>query len=386
MKIVLAPNAFKESISAIEAARAMKRGLRRALPRAELIEMPVADGGDGTAEILRRAVGGTTRRYRVHGPLGGPVAAGLVRLKDREVKTAVIEMAQTSGLRLIPPRRRNPLRATTRGLGELIDIAIGSGVERIIIGLGGSGTIDGGAGMARAMGFKLLDGRGKAIPVGGGGLEHLERIIPPPQWEPRARGGRSNVSIIAACDVTNRLLGRRGAAPVFGPQKGATPAMVRRLEAGLANLARRFRADLGIDVRNLTGGGAAGGLGAGLVAFLGAELKPGAQLVLETIGFRQALRRADWVITGEGRIDRQTLEDKAPSVVARTAGGAGVPTIALGGEVSLEGRSRGGKSSESPFAACFSIAPGPISMEESREKTAELLERTCFELGGVLGG
>jgi glycerate 2-kinase len=378
MKIVLAPNAFKESLTAAQAARAMRRGLARALPQAELIEFPVADGGDGTAEVLRHALGGRWSRHRVTGPHGRPVVARLLQFNARDLKTFVIEVADTSGLRLVPPSERDPLRTTTRGLGELIRLAINRGARRIVIGLGGSATVDGGAGMAQALGFSLADPRGKQLPPGGGALERLHRIDPPPRnaLDPA-------VEFIALCDVKNPLLGPRGAARVFGPQKGATRASIPRLEHGLARLAGCWRRDLGSPaLAGRAGAGAAGGLGAGLVAFLGAELRPGAAWLLDAAGFDRAIGGADFVITGEGRLDAQTLEDKAPAVVARVAAARGVAVIALAGSVDPALRKARGRSG--PFRACFSILDAPMALPEAQRRAAELLERSAFEVGRLL--
>lgn len=391
MKIILAPNAFKLSMTARQAAAAMRRGLRRALPAAELIEMPVADGGDGTAEVLRAALGGRARRVTVTGPLGDPVQATATMLAGQPIPTCLIELAETSGLKLVPPARRNPMRTTSRGLGEIIIDARRRGAKRIVIGLGGSATVDGGAGMAQALGYRLLDPRGRPIGPGGAGLEKLARIVRPDSSDasltdaPGFADG-AKLKIEALCDVKNRLLGPRGAAAVFGPQKGATPAMVRRLEAGLEKMARRIEIDLTRNVRNIRSGGAAGGLGAALVAFAGAKLRPGAESVLELIGFDRALDGADWVMTGEGRLDMQTLDDKAPAVVARWASARGVPTIALAGEVRADFLARERRSSRPKFHGCFSFCPGPMSLEESKAAGPKLLEQSAYQLGRLLSG
>lgn len=384
MKIVLAPNAFKESLTAGQAARAMRCGLSRALPEAELIELPVADGGDGTGEVLLGALGGRITRHRVTGPLGKPVRARLIELHGSGPATWVVEMAEAAGLKLVPREKRNPLTATTAGVGELIDIARRLGAKRIIVGLGGSATVDGGAGMAAAMGFRLLDKRDR--PIGRGPLElsKLASIEAPEEWRRNRGPKRGPVEIVAACDVTNRLLGAKGTAPIYGPQKGATAAMIPRIEAGLRNLAYRLERDLGSRVKRAEGSGAAGGLGAGLLGFLGAELKRGAELVLETVGFDSALRGADWVITGEGRLDLQTLENKAPAAVARMAALRGVPTVALAGEVAPE-LSRSSRSTRrGPFVACLPIVAGPIDRRRAMAEAARLIEAAAYQLGGIL--
>lgn len=377
MKLVLAPNAFKESLTAAEAARAMRRGLARALPGAELVEFPVADGGDGLADVLRHHLGGTVLRRTVTGPLGRPVEARLLRLKAPGPRTFVIEVAETSGLRLVPLTRRDPMRATSRGVGEMIAEALDRRAERIVIGLGGSATVDGGAGMAQALGFSLLDRAGKSLVPGGGSLERLERIIPP-----RGSGFPKGVEIVGICDVRNPLLGRRGAAAVFGPQKGATPSMVPRLDRGLARLAACLRRDLGRSVALLPGAGAAGGLGAGLAGFLGASLVPGADWLLDLTGFDAALDGADWVMTGEGRLDAQTLENKAPAVVARRAAARAIPTIGLAGSVDPALRASG--ASAACFSACFPLPDRPLSLAQAQAEAPALLERLAREVGSLL--
>lgn len=385
MKIIVAPNAFKEALSAADAAAAIKRGVGRAIPSAEIVELPVADGGDGTAEVLRRALGGEVTKHRVTGPLGEPVRAELTVLEDGGSPIYVIEMSQAAGLSLIPSKKRNPLVTSTEGVGELIDIARSAGAGKIIIGLGGSGTVDGGSGMARALGFSLLDARGKPIPKGGGGLEKLAEIAESQAWPSQPDSGGGTPQIVAACDVTNKLLGRHGAAAVFGPQKGATQAMVNKLERGLGNLAQRIEKDLRRKVRNLEGGGAAGGLGAGLAGFLGAELRPGGELILDMLKFNDALEGADWVITGEGRLDVQTLGGKAPAVVARYAAEKKVPVIALAGQIESDMSGRK-KNMFSPFAASFSINRGYAPIENLLPKTAKLLEESAYQVGVLLRG
>ncbi len=376
LKIILAPNAFKESLTAHEAARAMERGFRRALPGAELIECPVADGGDGTAEVLARALGGRATRHRVTGPLGKPVMAPLLFLKEAAKPTCVIEMAKTSGLALVPPRLRNPMRTTTRGLGEMMEIARSRGAKRIIVTLGGSATVDGGAGMAKALGFKLLDARGREVPDGGAGLEKIAKIVPPSNLEEWRR-----IEIVAVCDVENPLLGKHGAAAVFGPQKGATSAMIPHLEIGLKNLASIWKQP---GLARLAGAGAAGGLGAGLVGFLGATIAPGADMILDLIGFDEIAKDTDWIVTGEGKLDHQTLGGKAPAVVARRAAAMGIPVIGLAGSVEPGfGVSRGARK-QSIWAGCFSIAPRPVTLEECMTHAAEWLENAAAQVGTMI--
>ena len=321
MKVVVAPNAFKGSLAAPAAAAAIARGVRQSFPGAEVVEIPVADGGDGTVEALVAAHHGTVHEVEVEGPLGDPVTASYGLIADG--RTAVVELASTSGLALVPRGRREPRRASTYGFGQLLEAVRGLGVGEIIAGIGGSATNDGGAGMAQAIGFHLLDAQGGELPRGGAALARLERIIrpsPPRSW-----------SIRVACDVQNPLTGPQGASFVYGPQKGADERAVRELDAALVRFANVIHHDLGIDVAGMPGGGAAGGAGAGLVAFTGAALVEGAPLVVEAGGFDQAIRGADLVITGEGRVDGQTVFGKAPAEVARRAQKSGVPTLLIAG-------------------------------------------------------
>ena len=324
MKIVVAPNAFKGTLTAPQAAAAISRGVREVFPEAEIVEVPVADGGDGTAEALVTALHGEFRAVRVDGPLGEAVEArfGLVD----SGRTAVVELASASGLALIPPERRDPLRATTYGFGQLLGAAREAGVVAVIAGIGGSATNDGGAGMAQALGYRLLDAHGRDLERGGAALARLRNID--------ASGfdrAWASVAVRVACDVTNPLTGPLGASAVYGPQKGAGPEMVRELDAALARLSDVIERDLGKKVSEIPGAGAAGGAGAGLVAFLGAELVPGAPLVVDAAELDEKLKGASLVITGEGRVDEQTAYGKAPGEVARRAQAAGVPVLLLAG-------------------------------------------------------
>jgi glycerate kinase len=324
MKIVVAPNAFKGSLSAPEAAAAIARGVREVLPDAEIVEIPVADGGDGTVEALVSAHHGTFHSVEVEGPLGDPVTAvyGLID----SGKTGVVELASASGLILIPPHERDPRRTSTYGFGQLLEAVRSAGVATIVAGIGGSATNDGGAGMAQALGHRLLDASGQDLPRGGAALSRLERIDPTgldESWK--------WLKVMVACDVVNPLTGPLGATHVYGPQKGADEQTVRELDSALAHLAEVIKRELGVDVANIPGGGAAGGTGAGLVAFLHATLVPGAPLIVDASGFDRALPGAGLVITGEGRVDGQTADGKAPGEVASRAGRAGVPTLLLAG-------------------------------------------------------
>jgi len=328
LRIVIAPDSFKENLTSLEVATCIEKGIRRVMPRARCIKIPMADGGEGTVQSLVDATGGRFVRRRVTGPLGEKVMARYGILGDGT--TAVIEMAEASGLPLVPRDKRNPLKTTTYGTGELIIDALKRGVSQIIIGIGGSATVDGGSGMAQAIGVRFLDAFGREITsLGCGGI--LARIadIDTRRIDPRI----GKTGVIIACDVTNPLYGRSGAAYVFGPQKGATAAMVKTLDAGLAHYAAVIRKVLKKDVSRLKGAGAAGGLGAGLVAFAGAKMKRGIDLVVDVTGLVEQVRRADLVITGEGRVDFQTAFGKTPSGVAKAAGKFGVPCIAIGGSL-----------------------------------------------------
>ena len=325
IQIAIAPDSFKGTLTAPEAAACMARGVRRVLPNARLVIVPMADGGEGTVETVLAATGGRQIACRVHDPLGRAAGAFYGLTPDG---TAVMEMAQASGLMLLAPRKRNPLKTSTRGTGDLIKSALDRGARRFLIGVGGSATNDGGAGMARALGICLLDSRGRQLPEGGGALERLARIDAS-GLDPRI--GRARIDV--ACDVRNPMTGPEGASRVYGPQKGATPLMVRQLDRNLARLAEIMRRDLGVDIENLPGGGAAGGLAAGLVAFTGARLVPGVQTVVRITRLAERIRGSDLVITGEGRTDWQTCFGKVPIGVASVAVRLGIPVIILSGSV-----------------------------------------------------
>jgi glycerate kinase len=327
MRIVVAPNAFKGSLSALEAAEAIGEGIRIAAPDADLVLVPIADGGDGTVDALVASTQGERCTRRVRGPLGDPVDAEYGLIDGGS--TAVIEMAKAAGLALVPPDKRDPRITTTYGVGELLQHAYDGGARHFVIGIGGSATNDGGAGMAQALGYHLLDETGRELPPGGLALKRLARI--------HVGGVHANwkkCEVDVACDVTNPLTGPHGASAVYGPQKGATPEMVAELDAALHHFAEIIRRDLGVDVEHLPGAGAAGGLGAGLVAFLGARLRPGAEMVMEALHLDERLTGAHLVVTGEGRIDSQTARfGKGPAAVARHAKNAGIPVVAIGGSV-----------------------------------------------------
>lgn len=324
MKIIVAPNSFKGSLSATQAAIAIARGVCEAFPDAEIVEIPIADGGDGTVEALVAAHKGTFQSVTVEGPLGDPVLASYGLIDGG--RTAVVELASSSGYVLLTPAARDPRKTSTYGFGQLLDAARQAGAESVIAGIGSSATNDGGAGMAQALGYRLLDAFGHDLPRGGAALLRLERI----DGTGLDAGWRS-VKVMVACDVTNPLTGPKGASYVYGPQKGAGPETVVLLDKALAHLAEVIELDLGKRVADIPGAGAAGGTGAGLMAFLDAKLVSGAALVVEASGLDGALKGADLVITGEGRVDAQTAYGKAPGEVARRAQAAGIPTLLIAG-------------------------------------------------------
>jgi glycerate kinase len=326
MKIVVALDKFKGTLTAPRACAIVRDALLAARPDLQVVVKPMADGGDGTAEVLHSALGGEWIDRQVHGPLPEmPSTARYLWVAGR--KLAVVEMAAASGLALLKPEERNPLKTTTRGTGELIRDAIERGAEKILLGVGGSATVDGGAGAAMALGWKFLDSAGKAVGPGGGRLERIGKIEGP--------GKLRLPALEVLCDVDNPLCGEQGAARVFGPQKGATPAMVERLDAGLRHLAELVKEQLGKDIADVPGTGAAGGLAFGAMAFMNARLLPGVEAVMEAVGLASELRGADWVITGEGKFDAQSLRGKVVSGVTKLAREAGVKIAVLAGSVEL---------------------------------------------------
>ena len=366
LRIVIAPQAFKHSVGARAAAVAIGRGIRRVLPDAAITLIPVADGGDGTLAALIDTTGGRCFEAPVVGPLGESRTAQWGVMGDGQ--TAVIEMALASGLALVPDHLRDPRRATTYGVGQLIRAALDAGYANIIVGLGGSATNDGGAGMAAALGVRFRDAGGNDLEPGAAALAQLRSID-----LSRAHPGLANAAITGATDVTNPLCGAAGASAIFGPQKGATPAMVAELDDCLANLARVIHQDLGLAVADLPGAGAAGGLGAGLIAFANATLRSGIDLVCDALDFDRRAAAADLVITGEGRADRSTAFDKTPVGIARRSAAFGVPTLLLAGSLGpgydlLY---------EHGIAAIAPIAEEPSDLASSLERGAELLERAA---------
>ncbi|MDO4680940.1 MAG: glycerate kinase [Aerococcus sp.] len=327
MRIVLAPDSFKGSLSAKEVCDAMAAGIHSVLPEADVIAIPMADGGDGTVEAMVLATQGKCYTETVQGPLPNQQVEATYGILGDGV-TAVIEMAAASGLDLVPERALNPRIATTYGVGELITAALDQGAETIIIGLGGSATNDGGAGMAQALGVKFYDANHKSLKLGGAALSDLE-TIDVSELDPRLQQAR----VIMASDVTNPLTGRTGATAVFGPQKGADEESQEVLDAALTRYGEVLRAQVGQDVSNNPGAGAGGGIGAGLMAFLGAEVQPGVDVVIRATHLEQRISAADVVFTGEGRIDDQTQYGKTPQGVAKTAKKYGKPVIVIAGSI-----------------------------------------------------
>jgi glycerate kinase len=352
MKIIAAPNAFKGSMDAMQAAEAMKRGILAAAPNCEVICIPVADGGDGIVEIMIERLGGRLVEKSVHGPRFEQQSAPFCLAGD----LAVIEMARASGLTLLRREQQDPTKTSTYGTGELIGAALDAGARRIIVGIGGSATCDGGIGMASALGYRFLNGKGEVIEPIGGNLQ-LIHSIHREGVDPRLE----NTVIEAVCDVTNPLVGETGASYVYSPQKGATPEQVRSLDMGLRHLADVIERDLGVAIHRLKGAGAAGGLGGGLHAFLGAELRKGIDLVIDMVGLKEKIAGADLVLTAEGQIDFQTRYDKAPAGVARAAREQGVPCIAVCGGVG----ERIDELYDIGMTAIFSLCRGPQSLESA---------------------
>ncbi len=369
MKIIIACDSFKGSLSSIHAAEAIAEGLQRANPNVLPVKIPVADGGEGTVEAFLMAAGGRKILCQVAGPMGSPVEASYVILPDG---TAVIEMAQASGLPLLTGRKKDPLRASTYGTGELIRNALDAGCRKFLIGIGGSATTDGGAGMLQALGMHLLDEKGQELAAGGGELLRLQRIDLS-DFDPRI--GESEIQ--AACDVVNPLCGAEGAAAVYGPQKGAKPEEIVILDRALSHFADAAADRIGKDYRQVPGAGAAGGLGMGLLAFCGASLKPGIELILDAIGFEGKIEGASFVITGEGCIDAQSIKGKVPVGVARRvkASNPDMPVFALVGSIGPGAEKVYGQGIDS----ILSIVPGAISLEQSmaccREYLADAADR-----------
>ena len=372
---VLAPDSFKESMSAKRACEAMERGIRKVLPDAEILHVPMADGGEGTVDALVDGSKGTRVEVVVSGPLPTEKVTTYYGLLADQ-KTAVMEMAKANGIELLAERKRNPLLTSTYGTGEMIKSALDHGVEKIIIGIGGSVTNDGGAGMAQALGVRLLDEAGCDLSVGGGALAKLA-TVDITNVDPRLK----NTEIIIASDVTNPLTGPTGASVVFGPQKGATPAMVNELDSNLVHYAEVIKKDLTIDVKNQPGAGAAGGLGAGLLVFTGASLRSGVELVTELTHLEDKISQADYVFTGEGGMDFQTKFGKAPYGVSRLAKKYQKPVFACAGYIGKdvdvlyeEGMTAifGILAKAEPLEAA--LKNGPVNLERTVENIARTLQ------------
>lgn len=366
MRIIICPDSFKGSLSASDAAAAIDAGVASAFSDAKRELIPLADGGEGTVDALTSVSGGQIINLEVAGPLGEPVQAYYGVMGDG--KTAVIEMAAASGLDLVPSAKRDPRFTTTYGTGQLILDAYNRGYRSLIIGIGGSATNDAGTGALSALGVRFLDAHGQVLPPGGAALTHLSKID-----TSAMKIDPSILNIRVACDVTNPLVGPEGASVVYGPQKGASSEIARELDDALRNFASIVERDLGITIANTPGAGAAGGLGAGLMAFLDAHLESGIDIVLDVTRFDDRINDAHLILTGEGRVDRQTAFGKVISGVLKRAKRAGVPVVVIAGGV--------GEGSELlyPLGATgiFSIAPGPITLEESINSTRELLSRTA---------
>lgn len=324
MKIAIAPDSFKGSMTALEAATCIENGMRRAISNASFRKIPMADGGEGTVSALVEATSGSFVKRSVKDPLGRTIRATFGLTGDG--KTAIIEMAAASGLALLKPKERNPMKTSTYGTGQLIKAALKLGAKHILVGIGGSATNDCGVGMAMALGVRFFDKTGKKIGPGGAALKHIARV----DMSKRVALPKG-VRIEVACDVDNPLVGPTGAAQVYGPQKGATPAMVKALDKSLAALAAIITRDVSVDILDVPGSGAAGGLGGGLMAFVGGVLRPGIDIVIDSVALRRKIKGCDLVITGEGRMDHQTAFGKTPSGVARVAKEAGLPVIAICG-------------------------------------------------------
>ena len=373
MKIVIAPDSYKESLSATEVAQAIEKGFREIFPQAQFVSIPVADGGEGTVEAMIAATQGRSMTSKVTGPLGQTVSAQWGLSGDGQ--TAFIEMAAASGLALVPPESRNPLVTTSYGTGELILQALESGAKNIIIGIGGSATNDGGAGMVQALGAKLCDANGKEIGFGGGSLMSLNRI------DISGLDTRLQAcSIRVACDVTNPLIGPSGASSIFGPQKGATEAMIAELDSNLAHYADVIKASLNVDVLDVPGSGAAGGMGAALMAFLGADLRSGIEIVTQALNLEEHVHDCTFVITGEGRIDSQSIHGKVPVGVANVAKKYHKPVIGIAGSLTRDV----GVVHQHGIDSVFSVLNHIGSLEDAFREAAENIYMTSRNIAATI--
>jgi len=370
MRILIAPDSFKGSLTAVEFCEIAEQAIERVIPNAEVRKLPLADGGEGTVESLVSTTGGQMKYALVTGPVGDQVEAFYGILGDK--KTAVIEMASASGLPLVSDDKRNPMHTTTFGTGELIKKVLDEGCTRLIMGIGGSATNDGGAGMLQALGFQLLDEKGREIEWGAKGLLDL-RQISSENADPRLK----DLKVEVACDVDNPLVGPSGASAVYGPQKGADAAMVQVMDQALMNFAQCIQEQLGLEVAHLKGAGAAGGLGAGLHAFLQAELKMGFEIIRSTVGLDDILAEGyDLVITGEGQMNDQTVRGKLPAGIARLSKKEGIPVVAIVGSI--------GTGTEAMYdvgiTSIFSVINRPMNLENAFNEAKELLSSTVEQV------
>ena len=373
MKILIAPDSFKESLTSIEVADYLKEGFKKADKNFEITKLPLADGGEGTVKSLVAATDGKIMKKEVTDPLGNKVEAIYGILGDG--KTGVIEMATASGLPLVPKDKRNPLKTTTYGTGELIKAALDQGCTKLIIGIGGSATNDCGVGMAQALGGKFLDEDGKQIGYGGQYLKDIEKIDLS-QLDSRI----AETEIEVACDVDNPLYGKNGAAYIYGPQKGASKDQVKELDQGLKHIAEIIKDDLGKEVNEIPGAGAAGGLGAGLSAFLDAKLRPGIKIVMEASKLREKMKKVDLVVTGEGKIDGQTASGKTPVGVSRIAKKEELPVIAVAGTIGEDAE----KVYDEGIDFLYSVIDKPMTLKEAIDNADELLIKTGYNLGKLV--
>ena len=365
-KIVIASDSFKGSLASWVIAEAAKKAVNEVYPDCEVACLSVADGGEGTTEALCKAFSGEMQQIRVHGPLGDPVEARYCIAGEPGKRTAVMEMSQASGLYLVPPGKRNPSLTSTFGTGEMIADALDKGCRNFLIGIGGSATNDGGTGLLAALGWRFLDRNGKELPPVGGSLGDMVSIN-----DCNARKELKDCTFRVACDVDTPFCGPNGAAPVFAPQKGADPEMVRRLDRGMISFAAIVKAYTGKDIVALPGAGAAGGLGGGLYAFLGASLLKGAEMVLRAIGFDEKAAGADLVITGEGRMDYQTDRGKTPCCVLERSSSLGIPVIAIAGSAAT-----GDEACHLPFQAILPVTPPDMPLETAMRP--EVASRNIF--------
>ena len=367
MKIVVALDKFKGSLTAPRACEIVQDAIQSVQPTVMIVVKPMADGGDGTAEVLHAALGGQRLAREVSGPISGTRVTASYLWLERE-RMAVVEMASASGLALLKPEQRDPLRTTTFGTGELIGDSVAHGARRVLLGVGGSATVDGGVGAAMALGWRFLDAQGRPVGFGGGELEKIERIVPPLdlRWP----------VIEVLSDVDNPLCGERGAARIFGPQKGAIPEAVEQLDAGLRHLAKLVKEQLGKDIADIPGAGAAGGLAAGAVAFLDARLVPGVETVMDVIGLDAELADADWVITGEGRFDEQSLRGKVVSGIITLAGKHAVKVAVIAGSVQVP---ESAWRREGIEVALSTVAPG-MELDEAMASAERLLSSAARQL------